>query len=110
VPTIESLRTTKQRASSRLDPEVASVHQRAFAALPDTALVDEVAVAAVSAAPLKTVQRLRWSGGGPPFVKMGRRVLYRVADVRAWLAARSAGPFLHTAAARANAVSAAQRH
>jgi hypothetical protein len=40
--------------------------------------------------PARTAQRWRASGEGPPFVRLGRRrVLYRVADVEAWLAART---------------------
>jgi predicted DNA-binding transcriptional regulator AlpA len=34
------------------------------------------------------LNRLRSSGGGPRFVKAGARVIYRVADIDAWLAAR----------------------
>jgi len=40
--------------------------------------------------PPRTAQRWRASGGGPPFVRLGRRrVVYRVADVERWLAART---------------------
>ncbi|WP_407674670.1 helix-turn-helix transcriptional regulator [Paraliomyxa miuraensis] len=35
-----------------------------------------------------TLNTLRSRGGGPPYVKMGRRVFYRVADLRAWRDAR----------------------
>lgn len=34
-------------------------------------------------------ERSRWDGSGPPFVKIGRSVMYRVADVDAWLAGRT---------------------
>lgn len=34
-----------------------------------------------------TLEKLRLYGGGPPFSKLGRRVVYRVADLDAWLAA-----------------------
>lgn len=44
----------------------------------------------------RTTLRWRADGGGPPFVRVGpRRVLYRRADVEAWLAART---FRHRAA------------
>jgi hypothetical protein len=36
----------------------------------------------------KTLANWRSSGGGPPFYKIGSRVLYDDADVDAWLAAR----------------------
>ncbi len=35
-----------------------------------------------------TLNTLRSRGGGPPYVKMGRRVFYRVSDLRAWRDAR----------------------
>ena len=37
----------------------------------------------------QSMRRWRWAGGGPPFVKLSNRVLYRVADVEAWLAERT---------------------
>jgi hypothetical protein len=38
----------------------------------------------------RTAQRWRSSGEGPPFVRVGpRRVMYRIADVEAWLATRT---------------------
>lgn len=36
----------------------------------------------------RTLERMRVRGDGPPFVKAGRRVLYRPADLDAWIAAR----------------------
>jgi hypothetical protein len=40
--------------------------------------------------PPRTAQRWRASGGGPAFVRLGRRrVVYRVADVERWLAERT---------------------
>jgi len=40
--------------------------------------------------PPRTAQRWRASGGGPPFVRLGRRrVAYRVADVERWLQERT---------------------
>jgi hypothetical protein len=45
--------------------------------------------------PPRTAQRWRATGGGPPFVRLGRRrVVYRVADVERWLAERT---FAHRA-------------
>ena len=38
--------------------------------------------------PVATLTTWRSRGGGPPFVKAGRCVLYRVADLQAWLDAR----------------------
>lgn len=52
--------------------------------------VDEDGLAERYLIPPRTAQRWRASGGGPPFVRLGRRrVLYRVADVELWLAGRT---------------------
>jgi hypothetical protein len=32
-----------------------------------------------------TLEKWRWTGDGPPFLKVGRKVLYRPADLRAFL-------------------------
>jgi hypothetical protein len=38
----------------------------------------------------RTAQRWRVSGGGPPWIRLGRRrVIYRIRDIEAWLAART---------------------
>ena len=31
------------------------------------------------------LNKARWKGGGPHYVKMGRKVMYRIDDVQAWL-------------------------
>lgn len=36
----------------------------------------------------RTLERWRVSGGGPVFVKLGRRVLYRQADLDEWIVSR----------------------
>ncbi|MGE0701711.1 MAG: helix-turn-helix transcriptional regulator [Hyphomicrobiaceae bacterium] len=35
-----------------------------------------------------TFEKLRLSGGGPIYSKIGRRVVYRIEDLDAWLASR----------------------
>jgi predicted DNA-binding transcriptional regulator AlpA len=35
-----------------------------------------------------TLDKLRLTGGGPAFIKVGSKVLYRWSDVEAWLASR----------------------
>jgi predicted DNA-binding transcriptional regulator AlpA len=61
--------------------------------LSGSALLDvKQAAAALSVAPA-TLENWRWAGRGPAFVRIGlRRVRYRVADLRAWLAARTVTP------------------
>lgn len=36
----------------------------------------------------RTLERLRLTGGGPPFVKANRSVRYRESDLEQWIAAR----------------------
>ena len=50
-------------------------------------------VAAVTRAPIETVRWWRHAGKGPKNFKLGRRVLYAVEDVEAWIeAARADSP------------------
>ena len=36
----------------------------------------------------RTLERWRWKGEGPPFIKMGGRVVYRLEDIEAFEAAQ----------------------
>jgi hypothetical protein len=45
--------------------------------------------------PVRTQERWRATGFGPPYVRLGRRVAYRLSDCEAWAAART---FAHRAA------------
>lgn len=45
---------------------------------------------------IATLETYATRGGGPVYYKRGRRVVYRVSDVRAWLDARTTGPFSNT--------------
>ena len=38
---------------------------------------------------VRTLERMRQEGSGPRFSKLGKKILYRWADVEAWLADRS---------------------
>lgn len=59
-------------------------------AVPDPdKLLSEVEVAELTGLGCKTLQRKRIEGGGPVFVRLGRRVMYRRADVQAWIAANT---------------------
>ena len=42
--------------------------------------------------PRKTSQKWRWSKEGPPYRKVGTRVLYKFAEVEAWLDAQTVDP------------------
>ncbi|MEO7470140.1 MAG: helix-turn-helix domain-containing protein [Sphingobium limneticum] len=49
---------------------------------------DTRAAAALLGLAEQTLRKLRTTGGGPPFVKLGRAVRYRPSDLEAWLSAR----------------------
>jgi helix-turn-helix protein len=59
---------------SQIDDEEAILHARAAARFLGLAVA--------------TLAKMRCMGGGPPFVKAGRRVLYRRSDLIEWLNAR----------------------
>lgn len=50
-------------------------------------LVDDVA--RQTRLSVSTLNKLRMTGGGPRFVKLGRRVFYRRADVERWVTANT---------------------
>ncbi len=50
----------------------------------DQALFDQVTIAAVLRCSEAKMERDRWAGTGPPYRKLGRRCLYRKADVVKW--------------------------
>jgi hypothetical protein len=45
------------------------------------------AAAAILSISTQRLARMRLEGGGPPYVKIGRSILYRREDLEAWLAA-----------------------
>jgi excisionase family DNA binding protein len=55
------------------------------------ALIDEAALAVRLGVSRSTLQSWRYSGRGPRFIKLGRMVRYRVADVHAYLSANTHG-------------------
>jgi predicted DNA-binding transcriptional regulator AlpA len=54
-------------------------------------LIDEPALAARLGVSRSTLQSWRYSGRGPCFIKLGRMVRYRVADVETYLRANTRG-------------------
>ena len=48
----------------------------------------------------RTLERWRWQGEGPAFVKIGGRVVYRLADVESYEAARRCESTLQSTALR----------
>jgi predicted DNA-binding transcriptional regulator AlpA len=64
------------------------------AAKPVVAIMPKVVTATVAARLVglseSTLAKLRLNGNGPIYVKLGRRVLYRPADLEQWLESRTA--------------------
>ena len=54
----------------------------------DDLMFDVQAAARFTGIAVATLAKMRCMGGGPLFVKLGRRVVYRRSDVIAWLDAR----------------------
>lgn len=46
-----------------------------------------------------TLAKMAVLGGGPPFIKFGRKPLYSTTDLAAWVAARTSQPRHHTSQA-----------
>lgn len=51
-------------------------------------LLRTASAAAMTGLSVSTLNKLRCSGGGPPFLKLGRAVRYARNDVEDWLASR----------------------
>jgi hypothetical protein len=54
----------------------------------DQVMLDVRAAARLIGLSVATLAKMRCLGGGPPFVKAGRRVLYRRGDLLQWLRER----------------------
>jgi predicted DNA-binding transcriptional regulator AlpA len=53
----------------------------------DSSLLDAQRAADWTGLSTSTLAKLRLSGDGPTYVKLGRRVVYRIADLEAWIEA-----------------------
>jgi hypothetical protein len=49
----------------------------------------EAEAAALLRATIRTLRSLRRKSSGPKYIRVGRRIIYRLADVEAWQAAQS---------------------
>lgn len=52
-----------------------------FESAPKSALFNQQTIAAVLSCSTQLLERNRWTGGGVPYLKLGRKVLYRKSDV-----------------------------
>lgn len=51
-------------------------------------VIDAAAAAAFTGLAIATLAKLRCVGGGPKYLKLGRKILYRRVDLAEWLYAR----------------------
>ena len=54
----------------------------------DDAPINAAVAAALMGLAPSTLAKMRCLGGGPPFIKLGRKVVYRRDDLADWLSAR----------------------
>ena len=73
--------------------------RREFWTLPEDAMVDRPTVAAAFYLSLASMESLAIKGGGPKYLRVGRRALYRKADALAW--ATTTGRLVENTAQRA---------
>jgi hypothetical protein len=66
-----------------------SGHVAEFWAAPDEAFFNQATIAAVLCCSEAKMERDRWAGTGTPYHKIGRRCLYRKADVVKWIEGHS---------------------
>jgi hypothetical protein len=52
-----------------------------FESAPDSALFNQKTIAAILSCSTQLLERNRWAGAGVPYLKIGRKVLYRKTDV-----------------------------
>jgi hypothetical protein len=56
---------------------------------PDDQIINTKTLALMAGRSESYFQKLRWRGGGPPYIKFGNVCGYRLGDARAWLAAKT---------------------
>ena len=56
-----------------------------FESAPESALFNQLTVAAVFSCSTQLLERNRWAGTGAPYIKLGRKVLYRKRDILKFL-------------------------
>lgn len=71
------------RAMRAASPVSQILHE--FWSSPEEALFDQKIVAAVLDCSESSCERDRWAGTGPPFKKIGRRVVYVKRDIVGWI-------------------------
>jgi predicted DNA-binding transcriptional regulator AlpA len=59
---------------------------------PSPVYIDEQELSRLTTLSRTTLQTMRSKGVGPPYAKLGHRVVYRLADVECWIAERTRLP------------------
>jgi hypothetical protein len=75
-----------QDQTKAIDTQARTKALAEFYAASNDALFNQIIVAHIRDCSTATMERDRWAGGGIPFIKIGRAVKYRKADVLEWLA------------------------
>jgi len=77
--------TLRHRSSPGARPPAAEPRPGASSIRPN---VDTRRAAELIGMSTRTLEKWRGEGNGPPFLKLGRRVLYAVADLEEWIGSR----------------------
>lgn len=75
----------QKRKRKIIDPKIAEQMRADFWTAPDNALFPQLPVAVVRGCSESTMEHDRWAGTGIPFIKVGRKTLYRKGTVVEWL-------------------------
>lgn len=78
-------------AASVVAVEALTLSTQLKRAIPMQRLLTQAEAAELLCLSERTLERLRVTGTGPRFVRLGRSVRYRLADVEAWVTARVVG-------------------
>jgi len=88
---MHSLDASTMTAASNEPPPINSTHLPPRNAANDSPFLDEKQLCAHLRISSVTATKWRAQAAGPPFIKVGRLVRYRRADVEAWLLSRTIG-------------------
>jgi hypothetical protein len=80
-----NLLETKMTRINELIKKTEAQHRIEFYDAPNETLFDQICIAVILGCSEYKLERDRWAGTGVPFLKIGRKVKYRKADVLTWL-------------------------
>jgi predicted DNA-binding transcriptional regulator AlpA len=88
---MNSLDTSVMRPASEEQQRLDNARVHPTKTAPDSPFIDEKQLCAELGISSVTATKWRAHAAGPPFIKVGRLVRYRRADVEAWLLSRTVG-------------------